>query len=166
MKKVLFVLFVVAMIIASCQTKTKVAPVDLAAAKVVVTELLDKFSSGMKSKDANALSSLFTDDCLICGTDSKELLNKVDWSNMMVQTFADTSLNMNYTIDKREIRVSKDGNSAIALEQTFFKSFSQKMPVRIIYHLVKGNDNWLFDFFSISFIPNNEDIGKLNKALE
>ncbi|MCX6262376.1 MAG: nuclear transport factor 2 family protein [Bacteroidia bacterium] len=166
MKKVFFVLFVVAMINTSCQTKTKVAPVDLAAAKVTVTELLDKFSSGMKSKDANILTSLFTEDCLICGTDSKELLNKVDWSNMMVQTFADTSLNMNYTIDKREIRVSKDGNSAIALEQTFFKSFSQKMPVRIIYHLVKGNDNWLFDFFSISFIPNNEDIGKLNKALE
>ena len=40
MKKVLFVLFVVAMIISSCQTKTKVAPVDLAAAKVAVTELL------------------------------------------------------------------------------------------------------------------------------
>jgi len=65
-----------------------------------------------------------------------------------------------------EIRVSKNSNSAIALEQTLFKSFSQNMPVRIIYHLVKGNDNWLFDFFSISFIPNNEDIGKLNKALE
>ena len=166
MKKVLFVLFIVGMITTSCQPKTKVAPVDLAAAKVAVTELLDKFSSGMKSKDANALTSLFTDDCLICGTDSRELLSKVDWSNMMVQTFADTSLNMNYTIDKREIRVSKDGNSAIVLEQTLFKSFSQNMPVRIIFHLVKGIDNWLFDFFSISFIPNNEDIDKLNKALE
>ena len=53
----------VAMINTSCQTKTKVAPVDLAAAKATVTELLDKFSSGMKSKDANALTSLFTDDC-------------------------------------------------------------------------------------------------------
>jgi len=44
--------------------------------------------------------------------------------------------------------------------------FSQKMPMRIVYHLVKNGDNWLIDFISWSFIPNNEDLGKLNKALE
>ena len=48
----------------------------------------------------------------------------------------------------------------------FIKAFSQKIPVRMVYHLVKNGDNWLFDFVSWNFIPNNEDLGKLNKALE
>ena len=43
---------------------------------------------------------------------------------------------------------------------------SQKMPVRMVSHLVKSGNDWLIDFISISFIPNNEDLGKLNKALE
>jgi hypothetical protein len=85
---------------------------------------------------------------------------------MMNQTFADTSLKVNYTIDKCEIRIAADANSAIAVEQMFFKAFSQKMPIRMVYHLVKNNDNWLFDFVSWNFIPDNEDLGKLNKALE
>jgi hypothetical protein len=34
----------------------------------------------------------------------------------------------------------------------------------MIYHLVKENDNGQFDFVSWNFIPNIEDIAKLNKA--
>ena len=154
------------MIITACQTKTKIVPVDTAAAKVAVTTVLDKYNSAMKAKDANVLMTLLTDDGLYCGTDSKELLDKTSLSNMMNQTFADTSLKVNYKIDKREIRIAADGNSAIAMEQMFFNAFSQKIPIRMVYHLVKNNDNWLFDFVSWNFIPNNEDLGKLNKALE
>jgi uncharacterized protein (TIGR02246 family) len=166
MKKIAFVSMIAAIVFFSCQPKTKVIPVDLNAAKDAVTVLLDKFSSGMKSKDANALAAIFTDDCLVCGSDAKELLNKTDWTNMMVQSFADTAFKVNYNIDKREIRVSADGNSAVALEQMFFNVFSEKMPVRIVYHLLKDNSGWKFDFASFSFIPNNEDIEKLNNALK
>jgi uncharacterized protein (TIGR02246 family) len=166
MKKIYYLLLVAAMIITACQTKTKIVPVDTAAAKVAVTALLEKYNSAMKAKDANTLMTLLTEDGLYCGTDSKELLSKAELSNMMNQTLADTSLVMNYAIDKREIRIASDGNSAIALEQMFFKAFSQKIPIRMIYHLVKNNDNWLFDFVSWNFIPNNEDLGKLNKVLE
>jgi ketosteroid isomerase-like protein len=166
MKKTLYVMLVAVMIITACQPKTKTVPVDTAAAKVAVTTVLDKYNSAFKAKDVNAIIALLTDNGLYCGTDSKELLNKADLSNMMNQSFADTTLVMNYTIDKREIRIAADGNSAIAVEQMFFQAFSQKIPMRIVYHLVKTNDNWLFDFVSWSIIPNNEDIGKLNKALE
>ena len=159
-------MLVAVMTITACQTKTKIVPVDTAAAKVAVTTVLDKYNSAFKAKDANALMTLLTDDGLYCGTDSKELLDKASLSNMMNQTFADTSLKVNYSIDKREIRIAADGNSAICVEQMFFKAFSQKMPIRMVYHLVKNGDNWLFDFVSWSFIPNNEDLGKLNKALE
>jgi ketosteroid isomerase-like protein len=150
----------------SSQTKTKVLHADLTAAKIAVKRVLDSHWSAVKEKDANTILSLLTDDVLSCGSDSKEFWSKTDMSNTIRQMFADTSLKIDITIDKRVIRIAKDGNSAIALEQMFMKPYSQKIPVRNIYHLVKVNDNWQFDFTSVSFIPNNEDIGKLNKALE
>jgi ketosteroid isomerase-like protein len=166
MKRLLSGLFTVAMVFTSCQTKTKVLPADLTAAKIAVSKVLDNHWSALKARDADAVMALLTDDILSCGSDSKEFWNKADLSNTIRQMLADTSLKIDITIDKREIRVAKDGNSAIALEQMFMKPFSQKIPVRNIYHLVKVNDTWLFDFTSVSFIPNNEDIGKLNRALE
>jgi ketosteroid isomerase-like protein len=162
MKRLLLVLFMVAMAFASCQTKTKVLPVDLAAAEVAVIKVLDTHWSAVKAKDANTVVALLTDDALSCGTDSKEFWSKTDMYNSLKQMFADTSLKIDITIDKRVIRVAKDGNSAIALEQMFMKLFSQKLPVRNIYHCVKINDTWQFDFTSVGFIPNNEDIEKLN----
>jgi ketosteroid isomerase-like protein len=166
MKRLQLVLFIVAMVFTSCQKKTKVLPADLTAAKVAVLKVLDAHWSAVKAKDANAVMDLLTDDVLSCGSDSKEFWSKADLSNTIKQMFADTSLKIDITIDKREIRIAKDGNSAIALEQMFMKPYSQKIPVRNIYHLVKVNDIWQFDFTSVSFIPDNEDIGKLNKALE
>ena len=154
------------MVFTFCQTKTKVLPADLTAVKVAVTKVLDTHWSAVKAKDADAVIALVTDDVLSCGTDSKEFWNETDMYNTIKQMFADTSLKIDITIDKREIRIAKDGNSAVALEQMFMKPYSQKMPVRTIYHLVKVNDIWQIDFASTSFIPNNEDIGKLNKALE
>ena len=61
---------------------------------------------------------------------------------------------------------AKDGHSAIAFEQMFLIPFSRMIPVRTVYHLVKENKTWLIDFSSTGFIPNNNDIEKLNKALE
>jgi uncharacterized protein (TIGR02246 family) len=166
MTRPLIVLFIVAMAFTSCQSKTKVPPADLTAAKVAVAKVLDTHWSAVKSKDADAVMALLTDDVLCCGSDSKEFWNKTDMYNNIRQMFADTSFKIDITIDKREIRVAKDGNSAVALEQMYMNPFSQKIPVRNIYHLVKTNDIWQIDFTSVSFIPNNEDIGKLNKALE
>jgi ketosteroid isomerase-like protein len=154
------------MVFTSCRTKNKAMPADLAAEKIAVTKVLDSHWSAVKAKDADAVIALVTDDFLSCGTDSKEFWNKTDMYNTIKQMLADTSLKIDITVDKREIRIAKDGNSAIALEQMFMKPFSQKIPVRTIYHLVKINDIWLIDFTSTGFIPDNEDIGKLNKALE
>jgi ketosteroid isomerase-like protein len=166
MKRLLFLFFIVTMLFTACQTKTEVLPPDLTAAKIAVLKVLDTHWSAVKAKDANTVMALLTDDALSCGSDSKEFWNKTDMYNNIRQMFADTSLKIDITIDKREIRIAKDGNSAIALEQMFMKLYSQKIPVRTVYHLVKINDNWQFDFTSVSFIPNNEDISKLNKALE
>jgi uncharacterized protein (TIGR02246 family) len=166
MKRHILVLFIVAMVFTSCHKNTKVLPADLTSAKVDVTKVLDTHWSAVKAKDANAIMNLLADDALSCGTDSKEFWSKTEMSNNIKQMFADTSLKIDFIIDKREIRIAKDGNSAIALEQMFMKPYSQKIPVRNIYHLVKVNDIWQIDFTSVSFIPDNEDIDKLNKALE
>jgi hypothetical protein len=84
----------------------------------------------------------------------------------MTRMLADTTLKISYSIEKREIRIAADGNSAIAVDQNFINFISPKIPARWVFHLVKTGDSWLIDFFSLSLIPDNEDLGKLNKALE
>jgi len=166
MKRHFLVIFLVAFVLISCRTKTEVLPADLTAAKIAVTKALDAHWAAVKAKDADAVMALLTDDILSCGSDPEEFWNKNDLYNNIRQVFADTSLKTDITIDKREIRIAKDGNSAIAFEQMYVKPYSHGLAVRTVYHLVKTNDIWQFDFTSVGFIPNNEDIGKLNKALE
>jgi uncharacterized protein (TIGR02246 family) len=165
-KEITYVLFIFIMAIDSCQTKTKVIPVDMTESNEAVTRILDAHWSAVKAKDAEAVIALVTDDFLSCGSDPKEFWNKTEMYNTIKQVFANTELETDITIDKREIRIAGDGKSAIALEQMFMKPFSQKLPVRTVYHLVKDKNRWLIDFSSTSFIPRNEDIDKLNKALE
>ena len=131
-----------------------------------VKKVLEAHWSAVKAKDADAVIALVTDDFLSCGSDPEEFWNKTDMYNTVKRMFGNTELKTDITVDKREIRIAGDGNSAIALVQMYLKPFSQKMPVRTIYHLVKENNTWLIDFTSTGFIPKNEDIGKLNKALE
>ncbi len=141
-------------------------PEDITGTKEAVTRVLDAHWSAVKAKDADTVIALVTDDFLSCGSDPNEFWNKTDMYNAVKQMFADAELKIDITVDKREIRIARDGNSAIAFEQMYLKPFSQKIPVRTVYHLVKDNNTWLIDFTSTGFIPNNEDIDKLNKALE
>lgn len=131
-----------------------------------VTKVLEDHWSALKAKDADAVIALVSEDFLSCGSDPDEFWNKTDMYNTVKQMLTNSELKIDITIDKREIRITKDGNSAIAFEQMFLIPFSRKIPVRTVYHLVKENKTWLIDFTSTGFIPNNNDIEKLNKALE
>ena len=144
----------------------KNVPVDTESAKIAVSVLFDKYNSAFSAKDANMLIALLTEDALTCGTDPSEFWDKKQISAAWTQSFADTSLKISYSPDKREIRISKDGNSAIVVEQFTFPLISPKISVRCIYHAVKSDEKWMIDFISWNLIPKNEDIGKLNKALE
>lgn len=134
--------------------------------KNVIEKVLDDHWAALKAKDADAFIALVSEDFLSCGSDPKEFWNKTDIYNTFKQMLANNELKIDITVDKREIRVSKDGNSAIAFEQMFLTPYSQKIRIRTVYHLVRENNKWLIDFTSTGFIPNNEDIDKLNKALE
>jgi ketosteroid isomerase-like protein len=134
--------------------------------KDAVARVLDAHWSAVKAKDADAVIALVTDDFLSCGSDPEEFWNKTDMYNSIKKLLSNSELKIDITVDKREIRIAKDDNSAIAFEQMFLEPFSSKIPVRTVYHLVKDNNTWLIDFTSTGFIPNNDDIDKLNKALE
>jgi ketosteroid isomerase-like protein len=156
-------LLILAMAFIACQKKTKV---EMSESKNEVAKVLDAHWAALKSKDADAVIALVSEDFLSCGSDPEEFWNKTDMYNTVKQTLANSELKIDITVDRREIRIAKDGNSAIAFEQMFLTPFSQKIPVRTVYHLVKENNTWLIDFTSTGFLPNNEDIEKLNKALE
>ena len=136
------------------------------AVKASVAALLDKYDSAFKAKDAPAVIALLAGDGLFCGTDPSEIWDKKQISDGWTQAFADTSLMIDFTVDKREILIAEDRNSAIAVEQFYFKLFSPNIMWRVIFHAVKSGEDWKLDFISWNFIPKNEDIEKINKALE
>ena len=134
--------------------------------KNAVARVLEAHWAALKTRDADAVMALVTDDFLSCGSDPNEFWNKTEMYNTVRQMLSDRELTFDITVDKREIRIAKDGHSAIAFEQMFLTPYSQKIPVRSVYHLVKENNTWLIDFTSTGFIPNNADIDKINIALE
>lgn len=154
------------MIITACQQKPKTVPVDTKAEKAAISALFDKFNSGFNAKDVNAVTALLTDDALSCGTDPSEFWDKKQLSDYLTQSFADTSMTNNYSIDRREIRVATDGKSAIVVEQYVIPTIIPRITIRNIYLAVKADENWMIDFISWNLILKNEDIPKLHKAME
>ena len=136
------------------------------AVKASVGAFLDKYDSAFKAKDAPAVIALLAGDGLFCGTDPSEIWNKKQISDGWTQAFADASLMIDFTVDRREIMVAEDENSAIAIEQFYFRIFSPNIMWRVIFHAVKSGEDWKLDFISWNFIPKNEDIEKINKAVE
>ncbi len=59
----------------------------------------------------------------------------------------DTSVNANYNLDKREIRLSPDGRMAIVVEQTIVP-FLDKIPARMIGYAAMKDGQWKIDFYS------------------
>jgi len=166
MKKIYTILSMAVLVIVSCQQTPQVVPVDIEAEKAAVAALFDKFNSAFNAKDAAAMTTFLTEDALSCGTDPTEFWNKKQITDLWTQSLADTALKINYSYNKREIRVAADGNSAIVVEQYIMPFLSSKIPLRNVYNAVKTNENWMIDFLSWNFIPKNEDIPKLNKAVE
>ena len=78
---------------------------------------------------------------------------------------ADTSLSTKISVDKREIRFDKTGNSAFVIDQFFF-AWNNKIPVRHTVHFVKNGNAWKCDFLSTSYIPKDEDIDKIYNAVK
>jgi hypothetical protein len=66
----------------------------------------------------------------------------------------------------REIVVGPGGKSAVAVTQYVIPAWSPNIPWRQVYHMVKVKKEWKILLINVAFIPKNEDIQKLNAALE
>lgn len=165
MKKIYLILSIAVVVITACQQTPKTVPVDIEAEKAAIDSLFDQFNVSFNAQDAATLASFLTEDALCCGTDPSEFWNKQEITDLWIQMFTDSDPAINM-IGERKIKVAADGNSAIAVDQYMFPMITPKIPWRNVYHLVKTNDNWMILFFSCGFIPKNEDIPKLNEALE
>jgi uncharacterized protein (TIGR02246 family) len=165
MKKINLLLLLVALAFAACQQpQIQAPPIDFDAAKKQVTAILDSYHGAMKSKNASQMADLFAEEGLYCGTDPNELWDKEAFSDYIRRAFADTGIATAYAVERRKVRVSKDGSSAIALEQ-FIDPSSPKILVRVVSHLVKDSVNWKIDFTSWALVPNNDVLSKINEAV-
>jgi uncharacterized protein (TIGR02246 family) len=164
-KSKIILLAVAAIIFIACQTEPPKAAVDLAPMKEELNQMLDKYMDAWNTKNTDVVVAFLSEDCLVCGTDPSEFWDKQKITDYWREYEADTSQHAKFSLQKREIRVAKDGNSAIAIEQSFISGFSPNIQVRVSYNIINKDGNWLFDFINMAFIPKNEDIGKLMAAV-
>ena len=103
---------------------------------------------------------------LYCGTDPKEIWKKDDVIDLWKQFFTDTIATFEYTSLNREINVSPSGLSAVIINPDIYAGWSPNIPIRLTFHAIKIENVWQIVFINWSFVAKNEDVGKLNKALE
>ncbi|MFQ5825630.1 MAG: nuclear transport factor 2 family protein [bacterium] len=149
-----------------CQPKSEIESIDLAAEKNEINIKLENYHTVSKAKDFDAYKDFLTDDGLFCGTDPEEFWDNEQWLGLVEKSFANKSRVSNYSIEKREIKVAANGISAIAVEQISGLRLSKKILARVVYHFVKTDDDWKVDFLSWALVPKNDDLSKLNEALE
>lgn len=166
MKKIYFFSIILVMIAVGCQQKEQVETVDLNATNDAVIQLLDEYLNAWNAKDIDALTAMVADDGLFCGSDPSELLDKSALKKMFVQLFSDTTINYKYIIDVRRIKLAEDGKSAIAIEHIIMSGWSPMLKMRQTFQIVKTNNKWTIDYIGWGFITKNENVDKLNKALE
>ena len=99
------------------------------------------------------------------GTDPSEFWDKQQVTDLWAQLLDDTIPELDF-IGQREIKIAPDGHSAFVVEQYVWPLFTPNIPWRNVYHVVKTDDEWKILAFSSALIPRNEDLQKLNEALE
>jgi uncharacterized protein (TIGR02246 family) len=166
MKSNMLFTFLAIIFVAGCQPKEQDKPVDLASVKDSISLVIDNYFKAVNSKDIDAYSTLLADDGLFCGSDPGEFWSKKEVVDLMKQQFTDTSFNWKLLPNKQEIKVSSDGKSAIVVNQYLITELSPKIPMREITYITKTENRWLISFNSWNFITENENVEKLNKALE
>jgi ketosteroid isomerase-like protein len=154
------------LIMTSCQQKPVTVAVDPEAVKAELATFMDEYNTAYKAMDINKMTAFCTDNAMFLGTDPSEFWNKQQIIDYFMAQGTDSTMKIEFKVDRREIMVAADGNSAIVVEQFFIPLISTKIQVRCIDKVVKVNDKWMFDLISWNILARNEDIPKLNAALE
>ena len=130
-----------------------------------IAAVLDTMHEGFQKKDFKQLESCLTDDGLYLGTDPSQVWSKKQLTEYYDSNGADSGT-VTYNLISRNILLSRNNNSAIAIEQFFSGGKSEKIMLRGVARLIYRNDEWKINFYSWSMIPRNQDMNKINKALE
>ena len=165
MKAIFYTMLLAVTLICSCQPPSKPDSFDPVAQRLELAKTLDQLYLAYNTRNNQSFLSLMADDGLFCGTDSKNLWDKVTYSKLMTAMFADPKFAPNISVNQREIRLEKDGKSAMVVDQFFFE-WNRKIPVRHIVHFVRRGNGWRFNFLSTTFIPNDEDLDKIFNAVK
>ena len=165
MKKIILLLSVVLFIATACHLNHDIEITDLNAANEDVIQLADKYLKAWNAKDMNTLMAITADKGMYFGSDPSEIMDKTSMATMFAQVFADTTANYSYTIDLREIKLAKDGESALVVEYLNMP-WAAKLQLRQTFHCVQSAQSWKIDFIAWGFIAKNEDVEKLNEVLE
>lgn len=166
MKKIYFLSIIIVMIVVGCQQKEQIESVDLKATNDTVTQLLDEYLDAWNAKDIDALNVMVADDGLYCGSDPSEILDKSSLMDMFIQVFSDTTYSYSYKVDVRKVKVAANGNFAIAMEHISMSGWSPLLKMRQTFQIVKTNNKWEIDYIGWGFLTKNENVEKLNNALE
>ena len=164
MKKLLYSIVVTVIFATSCQPK-KTIPFDTVATTAELTKVLDTMYKAFETRDSTTFLSLMADDGFFCGTSPKDLWDKATYTKLIAATLADTSFSTKISVDRREIRFDKNGNSAFVVDQFFFE-WNKKIPIRHIVHFIKRGNTWKCDFLSTNLIPKDEDFEQIYNAVK
>ena len=166
MKKLSFLVLVVSFI--SCDhfkaATSAGSTYDSVAVKKDISNAFDSMHMAFKSRNLNNMMSYLADDGRYLGTDPGEIWTKQQLGENVSKMMTD-STKIEYTINDRKIWPDDDGKSAIVVEQFLYNSLSSKIQIRGVARADYKDNRWLIDFYSWNFIPKNEDIPKLNEAL-
>jgi len=166
MKKTPLLIWAVVIIMTSCQPKPATVAVDPEAVKAELATFMDEYNAAYMALDINKITALCDDNTMFLGTDPSEFWNKKQITDLFLAQAGDSTMKIEFKVDRREIMVAADGKSAIIVEQYFVPMISTKMPVRCIDKVAKVNDKWMFELLSWNIVARNEDIPKLSAALE
>jgi ketosteroid isomerase-like protein len=161
MKKIRLLSFILVILVIACKQQPKTQPVDIESAKAALKAIINRFEAATST---DTLASFMTDDAIVAGTAPSELYNKQQMIEMWRQYYSGVVPEHKY-INESTIKIAADGNSATVIEEYNMPVMSQVIPARNALHMVKINGKWMIDFINICFIPENEDIPKIDELL-
>ncbi len=164
MKKNCLILVLTILTITACKQAPIPVVVDIEAEKAVIDSLFDVFNTAFSKQDVATLSFYLDENALCMGTDPSEFFNKQQFTDMWTQMLSGGAPELKF-ISERKIQVAADGNSATVVDQYLIPSY-YKIPWRNAYHLVKTEAGWKILVLNAAFIPKNEDLPKLDGAIE
>jgi hypothetical protein len=146
------------------RTPVNQTAIDTAQARQDLNTMADELHRLFKNKDLAFVDKYMAKDGIYMGTDPSEILNYDDFRAYQQQMLNDPAVNIpDYKISRRDIVIH--GTSALIIDQFLFPDISEKVMLRNISHARHENGKWVVDMYSWNFIPKNEDIPKIDRAL-